>query len=463
MKRPLTLALGVMLGISGFSSLSHSETLKDALATAYSNNPSLQGARAGLRATDEGVAQALSNWRPSVSFTQTYSREFTWNNTRSTTGSGKLTAARNPRSASLTLTQTLYRGGRTIAHTASAENSVLSSRASLDATEQSVLLNAALAYVNVYRDQAVLELNINNEQVLRRQLEATQDRFDVGELTRTDVSQAKARLAGSTADRIQSEGNLKSSRAAYFSAVGVMPEKLEAPEALADLPVSEEDAVAMALKEHPDMLTALYTEKASQFDADAVAGELLPTLSVTGTLSRADEASTGVSRAEEKSVVATLSVPLYQSGSVYSRLRAAKQTTAQNRLNIEQTRRDVTEATKIAWDSLVTAQARITSFNAQIDAAQIALEGVQREAQVGSRTVLDVLDAEQELLDAKVSLVRAERDLAAAVVQLKESIGQLTASKLALGVETYDATKHYEEVRDTWFGGSSSGDSEATK
>ncbi len=459
MKGRLPFVLSVVVGVAGLSVSAHSETLLDALATAYSNNPSLKAGQAGLRATDEGVPQALSYWRPSVSLSQTYGRENSWNNTRT----GKLTAIRNPRATALTVTQYLYRGGRTLAATESAESSVKASRASLVATEQNVLLNAALAYANVYRDQAVLNLNVSNEQVLRRQLEATRDRFEVGELTRTDVSQAEARLAGATADRVQSEGNLNASRASYFNAVGVMPEKLSEPLPLGDLPESEEDAVDLALKQHPDVVSAIYTEESSNATVDSIRGELLPTLSVTGTVSRADEASTNTSRADEKSIEATLSIPLYQTGSVYSRLRAAKQTVSQSRMNIEQERRDVTEASRQAWDSLVTARARITSFDAQIKAAEVALEGVTREAQVGSRTVLDVLDAEQELLDAKVSLVRAQRDLAAATAQLKEATGQLTAQHLALNVPYYDVEKHYKEIRNSWVGGSSSGDSDSMK
>jgi len=459
MKGRLPIVMGVVVGVAGFTGGAQAETLLEALATAYSNNPSLQAGRAGLRAVDESVPQALSTWRPTVSLSQTYGRERTFSNTRT----GKRTAVRSPRSTALTITQNLYRGGRTESSTDSAESSVKATRASLIATEQGILLNAAIAYANVYRDQAVLELNISNEQVLRRQLEATKDRFEVGELTRTDVSQATARLAGSTADRVQSEGSLKASRAAYYNAVGAMPEKLEKPLPLNSLPVNEGVAVELALKQHPDILAAVHKEEGSNADVKTVRGELLPTLSVTGTISRADQATTNTSRSEEKSIKGTLSVPLYQSGAVYSRLRAAKQTVSQNRLNIKQGRRDITESARQSWVSVVTAKARITSFFAQIKAAEVALEGVQREAQVGSRTVLDVLDAEQELLDAKVSLVRAQRDLVAATAQLKEATGELTAKHLALDVPLYDVNKHYKEVRDSWVGGTSSGDSDSKK
>ena len=453
----LGLFVGMAAGITGAGG-AWAQTLEEALSATYNSNPTLNSQRAALRATDEGVPQALSGWRPTVTVTGTYEREYSYQTTRT----GKRQAIRSPYGASLTFTQNLYAGGSTEALTSQAENTVLATRAETVAVEQNILLDAATAYLDVYRDQAVLELNINNEQVLKRQLEATRDRFEVGELTRTDVSQAEARLAGSTADRIQSEGNLEASRAGYKNIIGHMPKELAEPKMLGDIPTSEEEAIKVALDVHPNVVAATYTELAALDNVDNVRAQLLPSLDLSGTMSRNFETLSNTSRADEASIKATLSVPIYQAGEVYSEVRESKQLAAQDRVDLEFAKRRAIELATRSWEALTTARARIRSYKSQIKAAEVALEGVQREAQVGSRTVLDVLDAEQELLDAKVSLVRAERDELLAVFQVQEATGRLTAKDLGLAVKVYNMNDHYNEVRDSWFGGSSSGDIDDT-
>ncbi len=454
MKKLLAAVLGLAVGFTGTAGTARAQTLDEAMAAAYANNPTLTAARAGLRGTDEKVPQALAKWRPTVDVDISIGRSFTFSNTRTV----DRTQARTPRGGSLTIKQPLFRGFRTVAEMRKALSDIRSARASLIGVEQTVLLSAATAYMNVVRDQAVLELNISNEQVLNRQLEATRDRFRVGEITRTDVSQAEARLAGSTADRIQAEGNLEASRAAYQNVIGAVPGNLTRPQAAGDLPVDREAAISSARELHPDVLSAIHDEESARSSVDAIVGELLPVLNLTGKMSRNFETAGNKSRVEERSVTANLEIPLYQSGSVHSRLRAAKQTAGQKRLLIDKARRDATEAAARTWESLQTDRARIESISAQIEAAEVALEGVEREAAVGSRTVLDVLDAEQELLDAKVSLVRAQRDETVAVFELKAATGQLTASRLGLPVTLYDADLHFEEVFDKWFGLGSSGE-----
>ncbi len=449
------LAVGLIAGASFDAKSADAQTLTDALAAAYMNNPELLSERAATRAADEAVPQALANWRPKVEMSGDLARAYTRLNTRSDPDRDQM---RTPRNTSLDITQPLFRGFRTIAGVDQAEHNVLAQRASLLAKEQDILLNAVSAYMSVVRDQAELNLNINNEQVLRRQLEATQDRFRVGEITRTDVSQAEARLAGATADRIQAEGNLEISRANYLNVIGEAPKDLSQPAALNDLPTQLEEAIKTALADHPDMVAKKFSELSARESVKSVRGELLPTLNLVGTLNRYWESSTNDSQLTTGSVKLDLTVPLYQKGSVMSRLREAKQEAGQSRINLVDQQRDTTEATTKAWESLQTAQARIKSFTAQIKAAEIALEGVQREAAVGSRTVLDVLDAEQELLDAKVNLVRAQRDEVVASYELKEAVGGLTARKLKLAVDYYDPTGHYNEVRGKWFGYSSSGE-----
>ncbi|MBT3916313.1 MAG: TolC family outer membrane protein [Rhodospirillaceae bacterium] len=447
------IAGGVAAGLLMWAGPADSQSLSDALAAAYQNNPGLLAARAALRSDDEAVPQALANWRPRVELSGDVARTNTHLNTR-TANRDQL---RSPRGTSLDVTQPLFRGMRTVAGVRKAELDVKSARADLLASEQDVLLSAATAFMAVVRDQAVLDLNIKNEQVLRRQLEATQDRFRVGEITRTDVSQAEARVSGASADRIQAEGNLNNSRANYLNVIGEAPGNLASPATIGKLPASLANAISTALKSHPDVVSKIFSERAARANIVSVRGELLPSLNLLGKLSRAWESSTNDSQLTTGRVMLDLTVPLYQKGSVYSRLRAAKQDAGQSLLNLEDSRRDAQEAAAKAWETHETAKARIKSISAQIKAAEIALEGVQREAAVGSRTVLDVLDAEQELLDAKVSLVRANRDQIVASFELQESIGGLTAKNLGLPVKIYDPTLHYKEIRSKWFGSNSSG------
>lgn len=442
------------IGLAAASPAS-AQSLEAALAAAYTNNPTLDAARADLRAVDEGVSQALAGWRPSLSVAGDAGVTAAMSNSYSGTARNQ---HREPKSLTLSLSENLYEGGQTTAAIRYAENSVRAQRASLHVSEQTVLLDAATAYMNVVRDQAVVELNINNEQVLRRQLEAAQDRFQVGEITRTDVSQAEARLSGATASRIKAEGDLQASRAGYAKVVGMPPEKLDGAKPLVDLPADFADALGIALKENPLVSSAEYSEAAARDNAEKIRGELLPSLDLTGSAARSLQGSTETSRTDSYTGKVTLTVPLYQSGSVYSRLRAARQSVASKTFGVGKARRDVQEQVSRTWETLQSTKASILSYQAQITAAEVALEGVQREAAVGSRTVLDVLDAEQELLNAKVSLVRAQRDELVASFELKSALGRLTAQALALNVKIYDPAEHYGEVRDKWVGGRSTGD-----
>lgn len=461
MKFWVPVVCGLLVGPFVLAGQAHGQTLNEALAAAYANSPVLRAERAGLRATDEQVPQALSNWRPTIDVTGDIKRADTFANIRST-GAGGADQVRTPRGVALNITQPVFRGLRTVAATREAENTVRAARARLLSTEQDVLLDAATAYMDVVRDQAVLELNIGNEKVLQRQLQASRDRFGVGDVTRTDVSQAEARLAGATADRIKAEGDLVASRAVYRNVVGEAPRKLTAPAPLGGLPRDREAAFALARDNHPDVVSALFDEKAARDKIAGVRGELLPTVNLKAKASRDFETFNNTSRFDEKSIGATVTMPLYQSGAVYSRLREAKQTVGQERLDVDQARRDVVQGVTQAWEALQTARARIVSFTAQVRANGIALEGVKREAEVGARTVLDILDAEQELLKANVDLVKAQRDEVVAAFELKAAVGRLTARQLNLPVDFYDPERHYREVRGKWFGGSSKGQAEET-
>ncbi len=460
MNKPLSVVFSMLVGWLGLLQPAQAQTLEEAFASAYLNNPTLLAQRAKLRAVDEQVPQALSNWRPEMEIESDAGISAVASNRATGTDRHQ---RREPRSLSLTLNQPLYRGGRTLAATSEAENAVKAERARLRDVEQTVLLDVVTAYMDVFRDQAVLELNINNEQVLKRQLEASRDRFEVGEITRTDVHQAEARLARATAERIQAEGDLIVSRASYRNTVGEMPGKLIRHETPTGLPTSEAEAIKAAAVDNPNVIEAEFDERASLDNVGEVQGELLPSVDFEGSAGRSFNSSSEDSRIDTYTAKVTLSMPLYQSGSVYSRLREARQTAAELRRKVDQARRDATEETTQAWEGLQTARARIESFLSQINASEIALEGVQREAAVGSRTVLDILDAEQELLDARVDFVRAERDEMVAIFELKKAMGQLTAGQLQLPVDFYDPEVHYRRVRGKWFGGAIQGGTEKNR
>ena len=429
------------LGVFLYALLAQGQTLNDTLISAYNTNPTLQAQRAKLRSVDEGVPQALSNWRPTVTFTGQVGR----NRIDSQSGTSTTRELRKPETYNLTVRQPLFRGGRTLADTSRAKNEVLAERSRLAATEQGVLLAAATAHMDVVRDQAVVRLTTNNVQVLRQQLEATRERFLVGELTRTDVSQAEARLARAKADRIQAEGGLEASRATYQQVVGVAVGEL-APPLVEGLPPNLDEALGIAAAQNFDVVAARFAEKAARDTVNLVEGERLPEISVTGEIELENSITAADSTRENLSVIVTLTIPLYQAGSVSSRVREAKQIVSQRRIEIEAARRVAAESAKIAWGALMTARARIQAFSIEIRSNKIALEGVRQGAMVGARTVLDVLDAEQELLNAQVNLVRAQRDEFVAANQLLVSVGRLTARHLGLPMDYYDEVEHYKKV-----------------
>jgi TolC family type I secretion outer membrane protein len=422
------------------------QTLEEALARAYESNPSLQASRAQLRATDNNVSEALAGWRPTVTLGLDAGRNYVDSN--ATSGN----QLRKPRSGSVVVEQNLFAGFGTSASVQRAEYSVKADRARLLNTEQQTLLSAATAYMDVLRDQAVLELNINNEKVLQRQREAANDRFQVGEVTRTDVAQAESRLSRALADRIRSEGDLISSRARYRSVVGDAPGRLRPVNALGGMPGNEDSVLNLARGSAPAVAVARFTELAAQESVKVNLADLYPTLDLEGELARSDQASSTSSRTDSASVTATLSIPLYQAGGVSARVREAREVASQRRQELELAVRNALQEGTSAWEALQTARAQIKAFSEEVRASEIALEGVRQEAAVGSRTVLDVLDAEQELLDARVNLVRAQRDEVVASFRLRAAIGELTAQKLKLPVQGYDYNANYNAVRGKWWG-----------
>ena len=446
--------LAIVLVICTATEPSQAETLQHALATAYTANPKLDAERARQRADDELVPQALSGTRPTLTATGEVGlvRSFS----RSNVSGSVLHSMTNstPRGLSVNVSQPLFDGFRTSAATAAAEASVLAGRYALSNVEQNVLLDAVTAYVDVVRDTALVRLTQSNLDVLREELESTNARFDVGELTKTDVAQAEARISGAVSGMSQSRANLARSRAIYERVIRRPPGTLSAPASLSGLlPRSLDDAYKVGESEHPALLSTRHTIEASDHEVKNIKGELLPSLSLDSKYSRIwDPTTSGVLDTESTSIFGRLTVPLYQAGSVSSRVRQARQRSTQRRLEAENIRADVRAAIVSSWDGLIAARAQIGADRQQIHATSLALEGVRQEQRVGQRTTLDVLDAQKELLNAQLDLATSTRDEVVAAYTLLAAIGRLTAPRLHLPVAYYDPTVHYDKVRNKWWG-----------
>ncbi|MCP5432749.1 MAG: TolC family outer membrane protein [Alphaproteobacteria bacterium] len=437
------------------------ESLQDALIAAYTSNPTLEAQRASQMATDEGFRQALAGWLPSVTVGASYTASDT--NVAPAGGSASTFTrggAEDSTSVAITGTQNLFTGFRTYYGLRQAQDTIEAGRAQLTGVEQTVLFQTVSSYLDVQRDEQVVALRKNNVDVLSRQLDAANDRFRVGEITRTDVAQAQARLELARSNLIQAEAQLTSSRQAYERVVGRMPETLEPPPALPPLPETEEAATATALDRNPNLVAARETEQASRRQVAISKGVLLPTVSLQARSARSDitesdslnEDPSAVpfrpeTQSHSDSLTLQLSMPIYQGGTNYSRIRQSQALNSRDRLRIAETQRSVEESVANAWESLRSARGRIASTSEQVRANEIAYEGVQQEALVGSRTTLDVLDAEQELLDSRVSLVQAKRDEYVAAFNLLSVTGQLTAKDLSLPVDLYDPRENYWAVR----------------
>jgi len=436
-----------------------SRTLQEALAETYSTNAALQAARAQLRSVDENVPQALAGWRPTVIMSGTAGygggtiKQYSglagavFGNSYVSTPQG-----RDILTGQMTLSQPVYNGGKTRASVNRAENQVMGQRASLLATEQQVLLNGVNAYVGVIQAQQLLALNINNEQVLQRQLQATNDRFRVGEITKTDVAQAEAALAGATAQRQTAEGNLNTARATYQQVIGELPGKLTEPQPLRTPTKNRAQSIEMAAANNPNVVSALFADASAKDAVDVAFSNLMPQLSLQGQAGQYVNQTSAKTYNPAGQIVASLSVPLYQGGAEYSLVRQARQTEQQARKTVDDTRRTAIQNASQAWDTLVAARATADSTRSQVSANAIALEGVEREALVGSRTTLDVLNAQQALLNSQVTLVQNLSTVITASYSLAATVGRLTARDLNLPVPQYDFTAYYNAVRNAWFG-----------
>ena len=443
--------LGTCLSLCFAAPAAQAATLEQAWVLAYRNNPSLEAQRAALRATDEQVSQALSDWRPSIDATASAGKTYQY--------TPELAPFENPRFAGTErsygaqIKQPLFRGFRTVAETDVAEKQVLAGRAKLESAEQQLFLDTASAYLGVLRDEAMLDLERHHEVVLQDKLTETQTRARGGELTGTDVRQAESRLQRAHVSRYQAENALTQDRAAYLRLVGTEADGLQATALAPQQPRTLADILPLAEGHNPDVLAAQYGVEEADAETRLNEGSLLPEVDLIGSTTRGYAQDISLPGREDSSqVLVQLTMPLYRAGTDYSKARAAQQTASQRRDELDETRHRAQETARNAWAALTAAQAALDADSAGVDSAREALKGVFEENKVGTRTTLDLLNAEQELLDAQIDQVRSQRDRDYAALQIRAATGGLTAVNLKLPVEPYDPRRHYEDVRDQWAG-----------
>ena len=435
-----------------------SDTLEGALAQAYQNNPSLNAQRAALRATDEGVPIALSGYRPRVTGTITAGATGQ-NQTTKVVGSNGVGVYNGqwdnfaPHSFGVTATQTLYNGMQTGNRTRQAESQVSASREVLRLSEQTVLLNAATSYMNVLRDTATLDLQRRNVEVLQEQLRQTRDRFNVGEVTKTDVAQAELRLAAGRSQMLAAESNLTTSRATYRQQIGVEPGKLTAGAPVDRFsPKTLAAAIGQGRLENPNVTSAALGVDVATLQIKINEGALYPTITAQAGVNYNLEPTIAIVKQLSFTALGTVSIPLFQGGAEYATIRQSKETLGQRRMDLDTQRDSAQQAVVQAWGQLEAAKAQIIATQAQVAAAETALNGVREEARVGQRTTLDVLNAQQELVNARVALVNAQRDRVVASYSLLAAAGRLSVGTLGLKVQVYDPVVHYHQIRDSWVG-----------
>jgi len=426
------------------------ETIGGALAKAYLGNPDINQQRAAVRVSDENIPKANAGYLPTVSAEGDASvQQF---DAQGVPGYGDVTS--HPRGYGVTVTQNVWNGNRTINSVRQAESGVFGAREQLRFTEQNVLLGAVTYYMDVLRDTAILDLDRNNVEVLQEQLRQTQDRFNVGEVTRTDVAQAEASLAGARATALTAQSNLQASVANYRKAIGEEPKSL-APVApvTRPLPKSLSEAVAISQVEHPAIVAMLHGVDAAALAVKVSEGQLYPTVGLTGQLSkRFDLNNLPGNQAVSASVMGQITVPIYEGGAVYAATRQAGEQLGQQELQTDLQRDNVRAAVVAAWGANQNSVGILRAAKAQVDASAVALAGVREEAKVGQRTTLDVLNAQQALLSARVQLVTAQHDQVVNSYTLLSAIGRLSIQTLGLAVAEYDPRVHFDQVKNKWIG-----------
>ena len=419
------------------------ESLNDALRRAYQNNPDLRAERSRQRATDELVPTAKSGWRPRVVVNQSITQ--TWSDNSAIPNTSNLSENMN-----IQLSQPLFQGFKTVEGIKAAKAQVEAGRQNLLAIEQNVLFQAVNVYAAVIRDRQVLQVRQRNVVNLQKQVKGAASRFEVGEVTRTDVSQAKAQLSAAQAGAALAKANLEASTAQYVAIVGKKPGKLSGYK-LAKIPANLDKALSIAEASNPNLLATAFVHDAALHNVEIAYGNLLPTVTLEASASYTNHPQKGLRHAESATIQGVVSVPLYQSGAEFTAIRQAKHLASEQQLKIISASRNVRQQVTSSWYVLVASRQAIVSAKAQVAASNAALDGIGQEYLVGSRSTIDVLNAEQAVLNARLTQINAEHDQLVASYQILASIGHLTARHLGLG-GYYDVRKNYDAVKNKWIG-----------
>lgn len=442
------LAALCLVAAQGVVAPADAETLREALSAAYGYNPRLDAQRAFQRATDEDVARAMSGYRPTITGNADIGLERS-----DQRPSNLLDGVTKPRGYGVQAVQPIFSGFRTYNAVNEAEANVRAEREILRDVERAVLLQAVTAYMDVVRDQELVRLNENNVNVLSRELKAAQDRFAVGEVTRTDVAQAEARRADAVSRLDAARANLRTSRGSYQQVIGHPPSNLSwsgPPESM--LPRELREAVGVSNHEDPLVVSALFREQAAKYTIERIRGELLPTVQLEASYNDRFGSSKLTDEAEASTLVGRAVIPIYEGGDVYARVRQAKQNHIGILQQIEQVRSEQTQNLVAAWSQLEAARAQLESDRVSVESNKVALQGVREEEKVGQRTLLDVLNAELEYLNSQVDLETTRRNLVVAAYSVLAAMGRLDAAWIGAAAYVYDPNVHYKEVRSKWIG-----------
>ena len=442
-------AVAVLLSAAMGATPVLADTIEAALVRAYQNNPQLNAQRAFVRAQDEGVPQALSGYRPKVNIQASGGALY-----QDVTSSGvRVHGNLVPASVGITANQTLYNGQITANKVRNAESTMSGAREGLRNIEQNVLFTAASTYMDYLRDSAIVEVQRSNTRVLEQTLKQTQDRFNVGEVTRTDVAQSEAQLAAGRTQQLTAESNLTTTRSKFRQVIGNEPQNL-APGSPVDrfLPATLAAAVELGLTQNPQVTAAMFGVDVNFLSVKINEGALFPQVGLQVSATQSNDQQLSVQKNFTASALVQMTVPVYNGGAEYSLIRQSKESLAQQRLVLEQTRDSARAGVVTAWGQLVAGKAQVASAQAQVTASEIALNGVREEAKAGQRTTLDVLNAQQALVNARNALVTAQHDRVVASYSVLQAVGRLSPQVLNLSTTTYDPSVHYHQVRDSWIG-----------
>jgi len=457
--RALLLATAVFASIGSGPRAGQAETLTGALVKAYVNNPTINSSRAAVRAADENVPRANSGYLPTIAAMGSIGVAHSNSNSIFPNSSGSLQELNlnygsHPRSYGVQLDQTIFDGYQTINRIRSAESGVLQARAGLRLSEQSTLLDGATAYMDVLQDTALLELQRNNVQVLQEQLRKTRDRFTVGEVTHTDVAQAEASLSSAQSQELTAEATLETSIAHYRQVIGDHPTRLAPVKPIAQpLPRTLQEAVRVSQIEHPQIISDQHAVDVAELAIKVDEGSLYPKVGVQGQFAQQfDLSGQPGQRAFVASLTGNITVPIYEGGQEYATIRQDKERLSQAQLTLDQDRDAVRKGVVQFWGLNQASIGVIRAARAAVAANEVALAGVREEAMVGQRTTLDVLNAQQALLQARSQLISAEHDAVVNSYSLLSAIGRLNAPTLGLVVTEYDPRAHFNQVKGKLWG-----------